>query len=133
GGGPVRAPGSGAGVRRYRHYHVAGLVSWRARWGGSGTLGGLRVMGVVADARDLPIGTATVDLVVTSPPYFGLRDYANGHNEIGRERLPSEYVNQLVLATREMVRVLRPRGSIFVNLGDCYTAYNANRGDGRLQ
>lgn len=85
-----------------------------------------------ADARRLPLRSGSVDLIVTSPPYFGMRDYGNPR-DIGQEDTPSGYIRQLVQATDEMARVLRPRGSIFVNLGDCYTAYNANRGDGRLQ
>lgn len=70
--------------------------------------------------------------MVTSPPYLGLRDYG-GDNEIGTETTPQEFVNSLICATRELTRVLKPRGSIFVNLGDSYAAYNANRGDGKLQ
>src|SRR5664279_5500641 len=71
-----------------------------------------------ADALRLPIADHTVDLIVTSPPYFGLRSYANGG--IGEEPTPAEYVDALIAATREMVRVLKPSGSIFVNLGDKY-------------
>ena len=84
------------------------------------------------DARRLPLATGSVDLIVTSPPYFGIRDYGEDR-ELGGEPTPQEFVSALVACTREMVRVLRPRGSIFVNLGDCYAAYNANRGDGQLQ
>lgn len=84
------------------------------------------------DARALPLPNDSVDLVVTSPPYFGLRDYGTP-GELGSEPTPSAFVRALVAATAEMARVLRPRGSIFVNLGDSYSAYNANRGDGRMQ
>lgn len=87
---------------------------------------------IVADAKQLPLAAASVDLVVTSPPYFGLRDYGSP-GEIGAESHPQQYVSALIQATAEMVRVLKPRGSIFVNLGDTYAAYNANRGDGQLQ
>lgn len=85
-----------------------------------------------ADARTLPVATGSVDLVVTSPPYLGIRDYGSD-DEIGVECTPRAYVNSLIIATAEMVRVLRPLGSMFVNLGDSYAAYNGNRGDGRLQ
>ena len=77
-----------------------------------------------ANALALPIADATVDLVVTSPPYFGLRSYQDGgehyEGQIGSEATPAEFVDALVAATREMVRVLKPSGSIWVNLGDKY-------------
>ncbi|MBK7015144.1 MAG: hypothetical protein IPH39_06085, partial [Sulfuritalea sp.] len=69
-------------------------------------------------------GDSTVDLVVTSPPYFGLRSYQDGGEhyggQIGSEATPAEFVDALIAATREMVRVLKPSGSIWVNLGDKY-------------
>lgn len=78
-----------------------------------------------ADALDLPLDDASVDLVVTSPPYFGLRSYQDGgqhyDRQIGSEATPAEFVDALIAATREMVRVLKPSGSIFVNLGDRYS------------
>jgi site-specific DNA-methyltransferase (cytosine-N4-specific) len=65
-----------------------------------------------------------VDLVVTSPPYFALRSYQDGgaryDGQVGSEETPAAFVDALVKATREMVRVLKPTGSIFVNLGDKY-------------
>ena len=86
-----------------------------------------------ADALALPLADASVDLVVTSPPYFGLRSYQdNGHHyagQIGDEGTPAEFVDALIAATAEMVRVLKPEGSIWVNLGDKYVA--DNRGSGR--
>lgn len=91
-----------------------------------------RIKVAVADARSLPIAPESIDLVVTSPPYFGIRDYG-GEGEIGTEPTPQDFVRELLLATGEMRRVLTKRGSIFVNLGDTYAAYNANRGDGNLQ
>lgn len=94
----------------------------------------MSLVSVRADARALPIATESVDLIVTSPPYLGIRDYDIADpREVGIEATPQAYVKTLIDATREMVRVLRPRGSIFVNLGDVYAAYNGNRGDGRLQ
>lgn len=75
-----------------------------------------------ADALALPIADASVDLVVTSPPYFGLRSYQDGGEhyagQLGSEPTPAEFVDALIAATREMVRVLKPSGSIWVNLGD---------------
>lgn len=77
-----------------------------------------------ADARCLPLLDASVDLIVTSPPYFGLRSYQDGgrhyERQIGSEATPAEFVDALIACTREMVRVLKPAGSIWVNLGDKY-------------
>jgi len=85
-----------------------------------------------ANALALPLEDATVDLVVTSPPYFGLRSYqdAGEHyaGQIGSEATPAEFVDALIAATREMVRVLKPSGSIWVNLGDKYAGNTG--GDG---
>jgi DNA modification methylase len=78
------------------------------------------------NALHLPLPDATVDLVVTSPPYFGLRSYQDGgthyDGQIGAEPTPAEFVDALIAATREMIRVLKPTGSIWVNLGDKYAA-----------
>jgi RNA polymerase subunit RPABC4/transcription elongation factor Spt4 len=77
-----------------------------------------------ADARSLPLPDASVDLIVTSPPYFSLRSYTDGGEhyagQIGSEATPREYVAALVECTREWVRVLKPSGSMFINLGDKY-------------
>lgn len=88
------------------------------------------------DARHLPIADDSVDLIVTSPPYFGLRSYTDGgvhyEGQIGSEATPTEFVDALVGCTREWARVLKPSGSIFVNLGDKYaTRYSSTRGEGR--
>ena len=76
------------------------------------------------DARHLPLPDGSVDLICTSPPYFGLRSYVDGgvhfESQIGSEATPGEWVAALVECTREWVRVLKPSGSIFVNLGDKY-------------
>ena len=57
-------------------------------------------------------------------PYFGLRSYQDGgehyDGQIGDEATPAEFVDALIAATAEMVRVLKPEGSIWVNLGDKY-------------
>lgn len=107
------------------------------------------------DAACLPLPDASVDLIVTSPPYFGLRSYvdtvvckkcryirengADPHEawpdydahvkaehvqhydgQIGSEATPREFIAALLDCTREWVRVLKPSGSLFVNLGDKY-------------
>ena len=76
------------------------------------------------DALALELPDASVDLVVTSPPYFGLRTYLDDGtpvaSQIGAEPTPEGFVDALLAATEEMTRVLRPEGSIWINLGDRY-------------
>ena len=83
-----------------------------------------RVQIIRGNALALPLADDTVDLVVTSPPYFGLRSYQDGgehySGQIGDEPTPAEFVDALIAATAEMVRVVKPSGSIWVNLGDKY-------------
>jgi len=61
----------------------------------------------------------SVQMCVTSPPYYGLRDYGNV-NQIGLEPSPEAYVAKLVEVFREVRRVLRDDGCVFLNLGDSY-------------
>lgn len=79
---------------------------------------------IQGNALALPLPDSSVDLICTSPPYFGLRSYqdAGVHygGQIGSEATPAKFLDALLAATREMVRVLKPTGSIFVNLGDKY-------------
>jgi len=84
---------------------------------------------VHGNALALPIEDDSVDLVVTSPPYFGLRSYQDGGEhytgQVGSEATPKEFVDALIAATAEMVRVVKPSGSIWVNLGDKYSQRTA--------
>jgi DNA modification methylase len=77
------------------------------------------------NALALPLADESVDLIVTSPPYFGLRSYQDGgthyDGQIGAEATPTEFVDALIAATSEMIRVTKPTGSIWVNLGDKYS------------
>jgi DNA modification methylase len=68
--------------------------------------------------RTLP--DASVNCCVTSPPYYGLRDYGNAA-QIGLEQTPAEYVSQMVAVFSEVRRVLTDDGSLWLNLGDSYT------------
>jgi site-specific DNA-methyltransferase (adenine-specific) len=72
-----------------------------------------------ADARHIPLVDGCVQCVVTSPPYWGLRDYGNG-DQIGLEPTPAAYVAALVSVFREVWRVLRDDGTVWLNLGDSY-------------
>jgi DNA modification methylase len=77
------------------------------------------VMVVNADARAIPLADKSVHTVVTSPPYWGLRDYGV-EGQLGLEKTPEEYVEKLVQIFREVRRVLRDDGTCWVNLGDSY-------------
>tara|TARA_Y100000114_G_C11730142_1_gene313100 strand:+ start:102 stop:1301 length:1200 start_codon:yes stop_codon:yes gene_type:complete len=58
---------------------------------------------------------------VTSPPYWGLRDYGND-GQLGLEKTPKEFVDNLVKVFREVKRVLRDDGTLWLNLGDSYSS-----------
>lgn len=76
---------------------------------------------VVGDCRHTlrALPDDSVHCCVTSPPYFGLRDY--GHDgQIGLEASPADYVEQMVAVFREVRRVLRDDGTLWLNLGDSY-------------
>lgn len=75
--------------------------------------------------KDLPDNS--VHTCVTSPPYWGLRDYGV-EEQIGLEVTPEEYVRKLVLVFREVRRILREDGTLWLNLGDSYAA--GGRGGG---
>lgn len=63
----------------------------------------------------------STNCVVTSPPYYGLRDYGS-ECQIGQEGHPDEYVRKLVDVFREVRKVLRPDGVVWLNLGDSHAA-----------
>jgi DNA modification methylase len=68
----------------------------------------------------------SVDCALTSPPFYGLRDYGT-EGQIGLEATPDEWAARLVAVFREVRRVLRPHGTLWVECGD---SYNANVGKG---
>ncbi|HPU14120.1 MAG TPA: site-specific DNA-methyltransferase [Aeromicrobium sp.] len=71
------------------------------------------------DARKTGLPDDSVDLIVTSPPYWNKRDY--GHSDqIGLEPTPDAYVDSIMECLDEWRRVLRPYGSVFLNVGDTY-------------
>ena len=67
----------------------------------------------------------SVQMCVTSPPYFGLRDYGHA-GQIGLEQTPDAYVAKLVDVFREVRRLLRDDGTLWLNLGDSYSTKVAN-------
>jgi DNA modification methylase len=71
----------------------------------------------------------SVNCCVTSPPYFGLRDY--GHEgQIGLEETPDAYVAKLVAVFREVKRILRDDGTLWLNLGDSYVGATSQHKEG---
>ena len=69
--------------------------------------------------KDLP--EQSVNTCITSPPYWGLRDYGEGE-QLGLEDSPDKFVENLVSVFREVKRVLRDDGTVWLNLGDSYSS-----------
>lgn len=63
--------------------------------------------------------------VVTSPPYYGLRDYGVT-GQIGLEETPNDYIARLVEVFNEVLRVIKPEGTLWLNIGDSYNGYKGN-------
>ncbi|WP_024645810.1 DNA-methyltransferase, partial [Pseudomonas syringae] len=78
--------------------------------------------------RTLP--DESVHTCVTSPPYYGLRDYGV-EGQIGLEETPAEFIARLVDVFREVRRVLRADGTIWVNMGDTYASIAGGYAPGR--
>ena len=65
---------------------------------------------------------------VTSPPYYGLRDYGGESNQIGQENTPEEYIQNLVNVFREVRNCLTDDGTLWLNMGDSYYNYRPGKG-----
>ena len=89
---------------------------------------------IVGDVRqrlnDLDAGS--VRTCITSPPYWGLRDYGND-NQIGLEQTPQDYVRELVEVFAGVHRVLANDGTLWLNLGDSYNSSAAGANPGGFQ
>ena len=66
---------------------------------------------------------------VTSPPYYGMRDYGGENNQIGLEQSPEEYIQQLVEVFREVRNCLTDDGTLWLNMGDSYYNYKSGTGE----
>ena len=77
---------------------------------------------LIGDVRERlkELSDQSVNCCVTSPPYWGLRDYGND-DQIGLEQNPNDFINELVAVFREVRRVLRDDGTLWVNMGDSYS------------
>ena len=77
---------------------------------------------LVGDARKVlaTLPADSVDCIITSPPYFRLRNYQDSQ-QIGLEAHVDDYVHELLLVARKLARVLKPSGSLWLNLGDTFS------------
>ena len=82
----------------------------------------LLICGDAYQALDL-LPVASVQTVVTSPPYWSLRDYGIA-DQIGRDDGLPDYVAAIVRVFAKLQRVLRPDGTVWLNVGDAYTSGN---------
>jgi len=69
----------------------------------------------------------TARMCVTSPPYYGLRNYGDEEKQIGQENTPEEYIQNLVEVFREVREVLTDDGTLWVNMGDSYYNYRPGK------
>ena len=71
------------------------------------------------ELKKIPI--ESIDIIITSPPYWGLRDYG-APGQLGLEKTPEQYVDKMVKIFREAKRVLKNEGTLWLNLGDSYVS-----------
>ena len=81
------------------------------------------------DCRDtLPTIDVKARMCVTSPPYYGLRNYGGEENQIGQEDTPEQFIDNLVDVFRSVRDVLTDDGTLWVNIGDSYYNYRPGKG-----
>ena len=78
--------------------------------------------------QGIPLADKSVHCVITSPPYWGLRDYGV-EGQLGLEKTPEQFIKRMVKVFREVWRVLRDDGTLWLNMGDSYTS--GGRGGGQ--
>ena len=85
----------------------------------------------IGDVREKlkELDSNSIQTCVTSPPYWGLRDYGN-EGQLGLEKSPQEYVENMVEVFREVKRVLKDDGTLWLNLGDSYVGGKGASGQG---
>jgi DNA modification methylase len=83
---------------------------------------------LIGDAKEKlkELETESIQSVITSPPYWGLRDY--GHAEqIGLEKNPNEYIDNMVKIFNEVLRVLKKDGTLWLNIADSYSSISDSK------
>lgn len=83
---------------------------------------------VYGDARDVEIETDSIDCIVTSPPYFGLRSYGDSEREIGRGSL-DDYIKDMVRVAEQMYSCVKDTGVFWLNIGDTASGSGGAGGD----
>lgn len=73
-----------------------------------------------------PLDDNSVDCCVTSPPYWALRDYGV-KGQLGLEKTPEEFMERIVTVFEEVRRVLKPQGTLWLNIGDSYASQSKKR------
>ena len=99
-------------------------MTWADHWG---VIGVIRIIKGDCIKSLKKLEDASINTCITSPPYWGLRNYNDEEKQLGLEDTPEEFVNNLVKVFREVKRVLRDDGTVWLNLGD---SYNAGRNGG---
>ncbi len=84
---------------------------------------------VCANALHIPLANETVQCVITSPPYYGLRDYGID-GQLGLEPDPDDYIAIMRTVFKEIWRVLRDDGTVWLNIGDSYVGSGKAAGNG---
>ena len=74
-----------------------------------------------------------VQMCVTSPPYYGMRNYGDEINQIGLEDTPEEYIQNLVKVFQSVKNVLADDGTLWLNMGDSYYNYRPGKGQALVQ
>ncbi len=75
----------------------------------------------------------SAQMCVTSPPYYGLRDYGGVDSQIGQEQSPDDYIQQLVEVFRQVRELLTDDGTLWLNIGDSYYNYRPGKGQALVQ
>lgn len=73
-----------------------------------------------------PLEDNSVDCCITSPPYWGLRNYGV-KGQLGLEKTPEEFIERMVTVFEEVRRVLKPQGTLWLNIGDSYASQSKKR------
>ena len=68
-----------------------------------------------------------VQMCITSPPYYGLRDYGGESNQIGQEDTPEKYIEEMVNVFRDVKNILKDDGVLWLNIGDSYYNYRPGK------
>jgi len=92
-------------------------MTWAVHWG---VIGVIRIIKGDCSESLKKLDDKSVNTCITSPPYWGLRNYNDEEKQLGLEDTPEEFVNNLVGVFQEIKRVLRDDGTVWLNLGDSY-------------